>query len=762
VSAYTNRWQFLATSILALPVLAGSALAAKFDSGIPEIVVTAQRKSQDLLSVPLSIEALTGQQLKETGIKGISDLQYSTPGFVVTNSSGYQQVFVRGVGNSIYVGADPSVATYIDDIPRVYGSMVDNFIDVERVELLKGAQGGLYGRNATGGVINIITRQPSTDRFQGTARVSYGEKNTFKIAGYINIPLSDTVAFSVSAERDTHDAYVRNIATPNPYSAANFPNGSYLGTPQQTADYFNSGIRPENNLNNQNFWSVSGKLLVKPNDNLKITVAADYSMKHDTNGLAYTQIAPAFPEGTHQALLGAFGINFVPTPGFYKSSNGKFTAAVSDHIKQNNPDYGASVTAVWSLPGFDITAISAGRAQRPMQYDELTDLNVNVIGTLNLHHRWFYYEELRAVSTDEGPFHWLGGATYLYDHFFESIPNYLLPPLPTGVSPAVEVYTIVRNWTVYAQAGYDISQAVNLTVSGRFIHETNRTDFTTPIVSGTSSVQKKFVPSATLSYKFEDGGNAYARWARGWKSGGINPVAPPVLFPGGIGSVFGPETVDTYEVGYRAPMFDRTVQVTSAIFYNDYKGLQVSATAQPTHPEIIYAIVNAGAARTYGAELGVNWRISNPITIGVDGAYLNAKYKRFAIPNGPILAPFDHSGTQMNTAPKFQLALTAQLDQPLTDQYRLVGNALVSHISRVVFAQSPSPALLADAAQSGYWMTNLRLGVKTTDDKYSFAVYVNNLFNTQYYSYGGTNLGTGIVLENGDPRIFGAEIAVNF
>jgi iron complex outermembrane receptor protein len=220
--------------------------------------------------------------------------------------------------------------------------------------------------------------------------------------------------------------------------------------------------------------------------------------------------------------------------------------------------------------------------------------------------------------------------------------------------------------------------------------------------------------------------------------------------------------VDTYEMGYRAPMFDRTVQVTSAIFYNDYKGLQVSATAQPTHPEIIYAIVNAGAARTYGAELGVNWRISNPITIGVDGAYLNAKYKRLAIPNGPILAPFDHSGTQMNTAPKFQLALTAQLDQPLTDQYRLVGNALVSHISRVVFAQSPSPALLADAAQSGYWMTNLRLGVKTTDDKYSLAVYVNNLFNTQYYSYGGTNLGTGIVLENGDPRIFGAEIAVNF
>jgi iron complex outermembrane receptor protein len=338
----------------------------------------------------------------------------------------------------------------------------------------------------------------------------------------------------------------------------------------------------------------------------------------------------------------------------------------------------------------------------------------------------------------------------------------ILPPLLFGFGSDTNTRTTVKNWSVYLQGGYDFTQAINLTVSGRYIHETNETIFTTPISSGTSTTQKKFVPSATLSYKFEGGGNAFVRWARGWKSGGVNPVAPPVFFPGGTGSIFGPETVDTYEVGYRAPLFDRKVQVTSAVFYNDYQNLQVSATAQPGHPEIIYAIVNAGTARTYGAEASVNWQVADPLTFGVSAAYLNAKYKHFAINNSTLLAPFDFSGTQMNMAPEFQLAISAQLDQPISDKLRLVGSALISHTTRTVFAQSPAPAILPDAAQPAYWMTNLRVGLKTADDRISVSVYANNLFNTQYYTYGGSSLGSGVVLVNGNPRIIGGEIGVNF
>src|SRR5579864_5711669 len=144
-------------------------------SGLQDIVVTAQRRAQNLLSVPLSIQASTGAQLNNTGIRQISSLQFTTPGMFVQNGTGYTQVYIRGVGNNIFVGADPSVATFIDDVPRIYGSSVNNFFNVDRVEVLKGAQGGLYGRNATGGVINIITKQPSTTKASAEARVSYGE-----------------------------------------------------------------------------------------------------------------------------------------------------------------------------------------------------------------------------------------------------------------------------------------------------------------------------------------------------------------------------------------------------------------------------------------------------------------------------------------------------------------------------------------------------------------------------------------------------------
>ena len=156
-----------ATSILALAAISVPAFAqstAADDNSNPnDIIVTAQRTSQKLMDVPLAIVAQSSEQLQNNGIKQITDLQFTTPGYNVSDSNGYTQVFIRGVGNAIFVGADPSVATFIDDVPRIYGSMVNNFVDVDRVEVLKGAQGGLYGRNATGGVINIITKQPSTD-----------------------------------------------------------------------------------------------------------------------------------------------------------------------------------------------------------------------------------------------------------------------------------------------------------------------------------------------------------------------------------------------------------------------------------------------------------------------------------------------------------------------------------------------------------------------------------------------------------------------
>jgi len=731
------------------------------NTGLDEIIVTAQRREQSLLSVASSVTATTGDQLNASGIQEISELQYTTPGYFTTDSAGKQLIFIRGVGNALFVGADPSVATFIDDVPRIYSSMVPNFVDVERVEVLKGAQGGLYGRNSTGGVVNIITTQPTTDKVSGNVLVDYGERNTLRVAGHLNLPLSDTLALGLTAERDAHDPYTVNVDhNPTPYTAANFPTGSYLGSPQQTANFFNSGVQRMDGYDNEDFDSVNAKLLWRPTDSFKVTVTGDYSQKVDTGGNQSVAVTPSIPQANLSGLLGEYGIHAVFPSNFFNQPAGKFTTVMTNSAENYIYDMGSSTNAVWSLPTVDLTSISAYRKQDVYTNDELSAISVPLTESLDRHHNWFMYQELRASSTGDMPFHFLGGATFLRDHWSEDGHVNLIPPLSLG--PLLQSQTDIKNWSVYAQGGYDFTSALNLTVSGRYIHETNDTEFVVPIQSGATTSEHKFVPSATLSYKLNGGGNVYARWAEGWKAGGINPITPPADFPGTTGSIFGPETVDTYEVGYRAPLFDRSIELTTAVFYNNYRNLQVQATAQPQFPTITYAIVNADSARTYGVEETVAWKIAEPLTVGVAAGYLNAKYTDFKLTNGAVLVPFDRSGETMLDSPKFQLSLTGDLKQPLNDKFNLVGSLLASHVTAIIFADSGEPGVLPNQVQPGYWLVNLRIGLQTSDEKYGVALFARNLFN-QFYATGGSSsafLGNSLI--PGDPRIVGGELTVKF
>jgi iron complex outermembrane receptor protein len=765
------RSLFVASSTLVLSSLAGQALAqqappAQNNQGttLQEVVVTAQRQAQSLLTVPMAITASTGQQLAKAGIREIADLQFTTPGLVPSYSSGYTQLYIRGVGNSIFVGADPSVATFIDDVPRIYGSMVQNFVDVERVEVLKGAQGGLYGRNATGGVVNIITRQPSTDAYHADARVLYGEKSTLQVAAYANMPINDKVAVSFAAERDSHDPYSPNLAQPNHYTAANFPQGSFLGTPAATAAFFNSGSQPAKGYNDQDFWAVDSKVLIKPTDNFKITIAGDWARKWDSSGNQIFNSTPGFATNFFlPAFFGNFHIPFTPTPGFIQGSTAPFTVEKGIPAFTHLQDYGGSMTAVYSLPGVDLTSITAYRQQQTNFYEELAPAPVPLQDVLVRNRKGYVYQEFRAVSTGAGPWHFLAGATYLSTHFKGLTDLTILPPFPpTADLILARSKDYVKNWSIYAQAGYDFGEHFNLTVSGRYVHEKNNAIFQLPTAT-TSSEESKFLPAATLSYKLDGGGNIYARYARGFKAGGVNPVANPFFFQGNpTGSIFGPEVVDTYEVGYRAPLFDRSVQVTTSVFYNDYTGLQTPAHATPEHPEIILAIVNAGSARTYGADGSITWRVNRPLTLGASAAYLDAKYKTFAFSSN-VLEAFDLSGKTMLNSPKWQLSFTGDFDQPVTDQFRFVANAVVSHLSSVIYQPSAIPALFPDASGQGYWLMNLRVGARTTDDKYGVALFVNNLFNRGYVTYGSSSAATGgNVLTWGNPRIVGGEVTAKF
>lgn len=761
IRAFLLTSSVLGAALAAQPALAQSDPQAVAESVTDsnEIIVTAQRREQSLLQVPLSIQAATGEQLQKSGIKELTALQFTVPGYLPQTNSGFTQIFIRGIGNAIYLGADPSVASFVDDVPRIYGSMSDNLVDVERVEVLKGAQGGLYGRNATGGVVNIITRQPSTEEVKGSFVGGYGEKKTFRAAAFINVPISETVAVSLSGERASHDDYIKNFSTGTAYTAANFPTGSFLGTAQQTADVFNSALaKPK--IENQDFWSFRGKLLLKPSDTLKITLAADYYKKDDNSGAGQIQTRPDLTQAALGAYFGLFGINAVIPAGFVKTGDGsKFSTNAGWPITTLVREYGFSGTVVWEAPGFDITSITAHRRQRTGLQSDVNATNV-ATALLDVNFKkHFTYQEVRAVSTFDGAWSLIAGGSYL-ENVQEGgqVVSLLTRAFQVGNG---FVSDRIKNWSVYAEAGYDFTDQLNLKVSGRYLHEKNKAHFTKPIDSRAAATQKKFIPSATLTYAIE-GGSVYARWARGFKTGGINLATAAAYYPRPEdGSLFGPETVDTFEAGYKQSLFDRKVQVTSAIFYNDYKNLQVDARARPAFPQLTTAIVNANSARTWGVEGSVNWRVTDPLTVGVTAGYLNAKYKDFKLIGSIALEDFDLSGQQMPKAPKWQLSFNADFDQPINDDLRLVSSLLVSHTSKVLFQTSAFPGVLPDATGPGYTLVNARIGLKTTDNKYGIALVADNLFNEAYYTFGQAGF-TGVSRGWGNPRIIRGEFSIKY
>jgi iron complex outermembrane recepter protein len=759
----------LATTAIAFPAAAraqagsassgppSTASSATADTGLEEVVVTAQRRTENVLAVPLSISVVSAKSLEATGLQDIAQLAYVTPGLIASDGVGYTQLYIRGVGNGIFIGADPSVATFIDDVPRIYGSMINTFLDVDRIEVLKGAQGGLYGRNATGGVVNIVTRQPS-DEFAADARVSYGERNTFDAATYANIPLNDEIAWNVAVERQVHGYYVTNLAVKDPLTAANFPGNPNAAA---TAAFINQGSAPPPGTNDRDVLALDSKLRFQ-SGNFKNTLGGDYTRKNDSDGNGWYNTTPV---QTAALLTGSYYFGASTTPPVFPGGLGtvtrNFTSYTPTQAVADITDYGGNDTSVLSLPGVDLTSISSFRRNETYYIEDSAGSSVPVLVPNVDNHKWNAYQELRAVSTGDDRLHLLGGATYLRNSVDSSLQVYYINS-PAFSAPRTYSTDNVHSWSAYGQAGYDLTQSLNLTASLRYVHETNSAHFIDPTESWASLVGKKALPSATLSYKINNEGTVYVRYAKGFKTGGVNPGVPPSDFPGGVGSTFGPEQVDTYEAGLRVPFFNNEVQLTTAVFYNKYKGLQTITNGDATHLYITQAIINAGSARTYGAEGSVTWRVVRPVTLGLNVGYLNAKYETFALganPNG--LSAFNFSGQTMLFSPEWQGSLNAALDQPITDKLHLTGNFLYSYISRTIFFNSAIAPYIPDPVQPGYGLANLRIGVQTADQRVGFSVYANNLFNKGYTVFGGSSA-LGNQFTWGNPRIVGGEVTVKY
>ena len=777
------------------PVLAQTPPADAVDSS--DIIVTAQRRSESLLNTPLAISATKGETLVKTGIADITSLRFSTPGFMTLSGVGFTQIYIRGIGNRILIGADPSVATFVDDVPRVYGALVDNLANVERVEVLKGAQGGLYGRNATGGVLNIITRQPSTDRVIAEGRVSYGQKKTFNANVFVNIPLNENVAINFVGLRESHDDYVKNLATANPYqsyaslsatqAAALGDTGqrAYLLANPNLAKALDNGSKVSR-LNSLDRWYVAGKIGFQ-GDGFTVTLSGDYNQDGGSNGNGWQNQNPAKTYAVYRSLMSTTGNllfgSIAPTgpailPAAYVNPpQGKFESLGSIEHHSLIKDYGVSARADVDLPGMTLSSITAFRWNNGEFRGDVGISNVPLAGFVSAPSRRFVYQELRMVSTNDGPFTWLGGATYFHENVdYAQISVVLGQPLSTTRST-----TTTTAFSGYAQGEYSVTDRLKFIASLRYISEKKGGFYPAQTVTifnfapdmpvagrpmglvpgvavpavSVSDTLNKLLPSATISYGLEGGGNIYIRWARGLKTGGVNPLVHPAQTLGTI-NAFKPEEVDTYEAGYKTNLFNRKVQLSSAIFYNDFRNLQVTRAG---YTGLSLVMLNAGRAKTYGGELSVDWRVSPIFNISANMGYLHARYTDFKFAGIPQLqvGAFDLSGNTMLLAPKWQGSVTASVDKPISANLNVAGTLLYSYISKYFTTDDNNPIV----AQKGYSLVNARIGVHTADQKYGLYLAVKNMFNKHYAVY-GTSSGTSDYIIPGAPRIISGQLEVKF
>jgi iron complex outermembrane receptor protein len=720
--------------------------------------------------------------------------------------------------------------------------------------VLKGAQGGLYGRNATGGAINIITRQPNPDKFAAEARVGYGTKKTFEASAYVNLPLNDNVAFNFNAVRKSHANYTPNRATKNPYQ-------SYQAlSPAQAAAFGDVGQRAwliahpglaatldkntkVSKMNNQDFWAFNGKVLFR-GDGFKVTFSGDYQNSPDSNGsgwqATYCNNAPCagnpqyavykslINSGTGQFIGGAgitgnkiIGDNpntaavetswydygqydanpnsspklgnsaALPLGYVFPARKTKFDTLGSIETHAYTKDYGGSMRGDIDMPGFVLSSITAFRWNHSRFRGDIGVGNVPIAGFETNFVRRSFYQEIRMVSDAEGPFRWLAGATYYHDKINNSLLSIVL-----GVPFAPTLATTVTNsFSGYGQGEYNITENLKFTASLRYVTEKKTGKYPAQSVSvfnyapgtpvGTCNGvvggvglcngvaipaqtgvtgAHKFLPALTLSYALPNGGTIYARWAQGLKTGGVNPVVSPGQ-TGGKVNAFKPEKVTTYEIGAKANLFNRTVQVTTAVFYNDYKDLAITKTGYSGLPFVLF---NAKKARTYGAEASVNWQAAKWLSLGANIGYLNAKYTNFACQLPPpnqnfciveLQVPkFNNNGNTMIQSPKWQGGLTAQMDLPVTDDWNIAGTVLYSFSSKFFNTDENTPAY---NQQKAYSITNVRFGVHRSDNRLGVYVSVKNLFDKRYQVF-GTSSNTANYSTPGAPRIVMGQVELKF
>jgi iron complex outermembrane receptor protein len=710
---------------------------------LEEIIVTAEHKSARLQDTPIVITAITGDTLQQQHITTFETLATMNPDVQFSTAVTDARIFIRGVGlDSLSPGSDPRVAIYTDQVYNARPQTgLSSFFDVDRIEILEGPQGTLYGRNATAGAINIISRDPG-DKFNGYGTVTFGNYGLVQTEGAVGGPLNDTFAGRIAFTTQDHSGYGRNISTGEPVDDA------HRG-------------------------AVRAKLQIKPTDYATIMLQADYADEVDHSG------------GLHFLGNSPGNEDFGQEQGYAVASN------IRDYAGQGPDDAirssGASALATIDLGKITLTSISGYRHLDSGQ-ETTADQSTGDFLPVNYFERSSEFtQELRFAGTF-GPVDALLGGYYFHENnsalvhtvFISSayFPAFAEPEnccigIPQQQGPFAQLEgeyaggtQSTNAYAVFSQETIHFTDSFGLDVGGRYSYEKRNMDQffqfdlgrpanSIPILDPaavTYANQEKswsaFDPKATLHYKITNDILAYATYTKGFKSGGFNfSVIQPA---------FNPENLTDYEAGIKADLFDRRLRLNVGAFHYKYSNLQVNVTYQTA-----LLTTNAAGANLSGVEAQIEATPIDNLHAALNMAWLNSRYTSYNAvdPGSPARGTLDLSGNRLQYAPRWKIngLLSYKIETPWGD---FTPRADVTFTDQFYFSQfnlpynSQSSYAIGDAyldydMKNGWTATAFAQNV--TDKLYVIASTQSSLF-----------LGDQLAGEIGAPRTFGVSITKRF
>lgn len=696
---------------------------------LEEVVVTAQRRSQNLQKVPVSVSALSENDLEMAGIASGNDLGKAVPSLEINHGTGAALIFLRGIGNSVSsAGNEASTAVYVDGIyyARVAPSFLE-FNNVDRIEVLKGPQGTLFGRNATGGLIQVVTRTPTAEP---VLRVSVGYENYQRIVtkAYAAGGLSEHVAADVAViYNDQREGWGRNVTT-------------------------GSEAYRDRNL------GVRAKLVADASDLTRVTLIGEYGNSHGDIGLT----SQPYQGTTQGATPGMPPHVYLPLPGFYDVRNG-----IDD--LQVDQSYGGSLKIEQEFSFAKLVSLSAYRHsyidQKSYDVDFVPDDYFHAV----LNERAVQFsQELQLLSKEGSSFDWIAGAFYLDTQDGYRPGSILGGRQFGGAELRFQSKQSIKSLAGYAQSTFPIAKDTHLTTGVRYTRDKVGIAGTLDVALPGGPVLGPVAPPVddstnfnkttwkfALDHTFTPDILGFVSISRGFKAGTY------VTLPA-ANVVARPEVLDAYEIGLKTELFDRRLRLNGAVFFYNLKDPQVEILNGPS----VYAI-NAGGAHVKGLDLDFEFAATENLKLRGGLGLLDAKYTTFTNapsglpnsgPNGGNLpeTAMDVSGFTMQRAPKFTGSLNAIYTIPMASGSWAL-SASVSHNSG--FYWQPTHHIRQDAytlldAQVGYTFPSKHLGVR---------VYGRNLSNKKYYTAAFESGGqTGFDSAPAAPRTYGLAFDVNF